>query len=578
RGKSAGPPEREKRVLRAPYPPPAPHPCLSGPAGDDISRRTVRATWPARRGAWLARLLRTPAGDLRSAMTFQDLARWRNWPWAAKLTALLVALAIAPLAVVSLYNYASTRRELLSASRSESLQQARGTAQEIDAYLGNVLADLHVIATAPATVHLAGRSAAGGEAEAADVGIMLRQMRDSHGFDAIYLTDSTGAVILATDPRLLDRHYAAAPFFASAVQGKTSFDEPREDPADGRIFLHLSAPIRSEGGRIVGTAVGRVTLAEIDRIVDADTRFGGRGEFGILWDADGIRLSHPTKPGWRFRPFSPLSPSAVNRLVAERRFGPATAELLSARRPIAGIVERSRRLLSVAAGKKVPADPNLRVQAAGAEPVDAVSVPLRNQRWLYGIFTPETEILAALRRETQRGLAIAVATALLAIGLALTTARWVTRPLRLVGQAANAIAAGDAARRVGLDQRDELGRLSTAFDAMADAVAAKDAELRAHAEQLELRVEERTAALRASEAELRSLFAAAEEANRVKDEFLSTVSHELRTPLSAILGWTWMLAGGRLDVAASRRAVATIERNARAQSQIIEDLLDVSRI
>src|SRR6202035_5034933 len=134
RGKSAGPPEREKRVLRAPYPPPAPHPCLSGPAGDDISRRTVRATWPARRGAWLARLLRTPAGDLRSAMKFQDLARWRNWPWDVQLTALLV--------VVTLYNYASTRRELLSASRSESLQQARGTAQEIDAYLGNVLADL----------------------------------------------------------------------------------------------------------------------------------------------------------------------------------------------------------------------------------------------------------------------------------------------------------------------------------------------------------------------------------------------------------------------------------------------------
>ncbi|HUP06477.1 MAG TPA: ATP-binding protein [Caldimonas sp.] len=71
---------------------------------------------------------------------------------------------------------------------------------------------------------------------------------------------------------------------------------------------------------------------------------------------------------------------------------------------------------------------------------------------------------------------------------------------------------------------------------------------------------------------------AAERASRMKDEFLATLSHELRTPLSAILGWTHLLArqpAGRVDVA---KAVATIERNARAQAKLIEDLLDVSRI
>jgi PAS domain S-box-containing protein len=254
------------------------------------------------------------------------------------------------------------------------------------------------------------------------------------------------------------------------------------------------------------------------------------------------------------------------------------------------------------------------------------------------------------------------------------------------------------ARRVGLAQRDEVGRLATAFDAMAGALAEKEAELRADADRLEHRVAEQTAALRASEAELRALFAAmrdaififddqglclkvaptraasaspvvaelrgrrldevfpagqaayflsqirsalslwqtvhveyelvvngagawleaaitpllersvvwvardvtwrkrseeerrellqseqearlrAEEANRIKDEFLSTVSHELRTPLNAILGWAWLLQRGDLDQGAAERAVAAVERNARAQSQIIDDLLDVSRI
>ncbi|MCA1556090.1 MAG: PAS domain S-box protein [Acidobacteria bacterium] len=69
-----------------------------------------------------------------------------------------------------------------------------------------------------------------------------------------------------------------------------------------------------------------------------------------------------------------------------------------------------------------------------------------------------------------------------------------------------------------------------------------------------------------------------EEANRMKDEFLATLSHELRTPLTSILGWARMLSGGQLDEANTTRALETIERNAKLQSQLIEDILDVSRV
>jgi PAS domain S-box-containing protein len=72
--------------------------------------------------------------------------------------------------------------------------------------------------------------------------------------------------------------------------------------------------------------------------------------------------------------------------------------------------------------------------------------------------------------------------------------------------------------------------------------------------------------------------AEADIANNLKDEFLATVSHELRTPLTAILGWSQMLASGNLDELESKRAVETILRNARAQREIIDDLLDISRI
>ena len=88
-------------------------------------------------------------------------------------------------------------------------------------------------------------------------------------------------------------------------------------------------------------------------------------------------------------------------------------------------------------------------------------------------------------------------------------------------------------------------------------------------------VEEERKALLAREQAAR---AQAEAANRMKDEFLATLSHELRTPLNAVLGWANLLRSRQLNPATTARALETIERNARAQNQMIEDLLDISRV
>ncbi|HEX6185532.1 MAG TPA: ATP-binding protein [Pyrinomonadaceae bacterium] len=92
--------------------------------------------------------------------------------------------------------------------------------------------------------------------------------------------------------------------------------------------------------------------------------------------------------------------------------------------------------------------------------------------------------------------------------------------------------------------------------------------------ELQAQVDARTQALAREKAAREE----AEEANRLKDEFLATVSHELRTPLTAILGWSNMLLAGRLEGEAHDRALDIIHRNAQSQNQLISDLLDVSRI
>ena len=119
----------------------------------------------------------------------------------------------------------------------------------------------------------------------------------------------------------------------------------------------------------------------------------------------------------------------------------------------------------------------------------------------------------------------------------------------------------------------ELQRKALALEAEVAERREAESVLRALKEKLEREAEERQRLL-VSERRAR---AEAEQANRLKDEFLATVSHELRTPLTAILGWAHMLRHSGLDEETARRGLETIERNAQAQAQLVEDILDASR-
>ena len=134
-------------------------------------------------------------------------------------------------------------------------------------------------------------------------------------------------------------------------------------------------------------------------------------------------------------------------------------------------------------------------------------------------------------------------------------------------------------------KREALKRQAQALlraqEELEERVRCADAELATANESLRAEVEERkrieAERLMLLESE-RHARAQAEAVNRLKDEFLATLSHELRTPLNAILGWSHLLASGQTDPAMVERAIGIIRNNATAQSQLIEDILDVSRI
>ena len=135
--------------------------------------------------------------------------------------------------------------------------------------------------------------------------------------------------------------------------------------------------------------------------------------------------------------------------------------------------------------------------------------------------------------------------------------------------------------RVFVDLYEARAALSLSNHELETRVTERTAELQKSNERLQAEIAERLRAEAEREALLareQVLRAEAEELSRLKDEFLATMSHELRTPLNAIFGWITLLRTRRLDEATQERALETIERNARAQKRLIEDLLDVSRI
>jgi len=135
--------------------------------------------------------------------------------------------------------------------------------------------------------------------------------------------------------------------------------------------------------------------------------------------------------------------------------------------------------------------------------------------------------------------------------------------------------------RVFVDLYEAHAALALSNQELETRVTERTAELQKINERLQGEIAERLRAEAEREALLareKVLRAEAEELSRLKDEFLATMSHELRTPLNAIFGWITLLRTRRLDEATQERALETIERNARAQKRLIEDLLDVSRI
>ena len=184
---------------------------------------------------------------------------------------------------------------------------------------------------------------------------------------------------------------------------------------------------------------------------------------------------------------------------------------------------------------------------------------IESLRWTVAVSVPETVI----QGPSQKAMWLVIGSGLLLLFIsttgAIVLARQISRSITLSATAAEALAKGERPQ-IEPSPIKEIALLGKSLEFAADLLSQRERELAENLLQAEAAREE------------------AEAANRIKDEFLAVLSHELRTPLNPILGWSKLLRTGRLDALKTDFALETIERNAKLQTQLIEDLLDVSRI
>jgi len=427
-----------------------------------------------------------------------DLFRFRNWPLRARMATLLIVASVVPLALAALIDLREMRMRLRESCAA--LLTARGDqlVGQLDVFNSGYQSAIGRFAKLPTLADFC-RAAPADPGHLGDAlrGIMDIQPANNPDVRAVGILDMQGRVILATADALVGTDLSARAPVRRVLGGASALSDVHASEAalDHEPAINYLAPIRDTDGTQVGAAVSWVRASALWDIAKGANELAGPESYAVVLNQQGICIAYTCPADLLFHPTGKLDRATTDALVAEQAYGPGTAALLA---------------------DVLPFDEQFR-GATGPSVSPAVfrGLSTANHKWNYGIgrrmtsapwtvfyMLPEDSLEAAIASATREHVALAGVIGLLALVLGAAVAALILRPVRSLSRATTALARGDYGARVPPSGSDELGELGATFNTMAAQLQVQDAALRKARDELELRVQERTADLARTTADL----------------------------------------------------------------------------
>jgi PAS domain S-box-containing protein len=427
-----------------------------------------------------------------------DLARAivREWPVRTKLVALLLAISLAPFTLFAVLELRAAAAQLLQAEEATLSARSEQISAEIDRFneQNRELTEL-----------IARRAAADGCCESNDQarlaslrGMLASEKERSHALIATALLDASGTVRSSSLRGLEGRNYLYVPSVRDALAGAATAPVVRVETFGSReepAVLYV-ARVRGQRPDQVGVAAVWTSTSMLSRFLERANVEEARG-FAVLFDHDGVRIAHTSSPDLLFHPAGVLSHDVVSLASDARQFGSRTRASLA---EVRAAPELFARAIGQASDRGI-----FRAYTPSTEDHHyAVGRRLNTAGWTAFYLVSESALRARLAPHSVNTILIAFLLSGISalFGVFLTSA--ILRPLGALSKATAKLAHGQLNARVEVKRGDELGQLAGDFNSMAERIESQAAALQRANQDLESRVQQRTAELVASEQHLRA--------------------------------------------------------------------------
>jgi signal transduction histidine kinase/CheY-like chemotaxis protein len=387
--------------------------------------------------------------------------RFMDWPLRAKIVALLVTASLLPLAVATWISVGNAGKD--ARRHTEQMLQARAEmlARRIDAFNSGYsrIANLLALASPEAL-----RLTQGDSQQTAGIRATVRSQLQfwtqvDPNVRSATLLNATGNAVIGSDDALEGASLMRYGFVRSALEGRPVVSDiflAETGGAEVPTIAYL-APIRA-GGTLTGVAAIWVNATHLGTLLTEENDQAGRGSFAVLVDSLGIRIAHPSADAL-YRPIQQLAPETIAMLIAERRFGERTPQLVEEVLAVSWEPAVDYR--------KLPDVGMYRVHLLDDTWARSVGQRSSSVDWMVFHLLPEQVLLQEVAGIVRSKVAFAAVIMLLALAVGLLFAAAILRPVRRLAASASALGASNLDARVTVDRKDELGQLGTTFNAMA---------------------------------------------------------------------------------------------------------------